>query len=89
MIIANFYFYNENPLFQYLDKGVKSLFEDFLGLDSSVDNEFFVLKIVPNLVMCGASIITTETVGVSSYEIKVESLSNFMRRFESVVKEVN
>src|SRR5699024_4641615 len=71
VVIANIYFYESDSIKQYLDDGIVELFETKLGLSEDLGKDHFITKIVPILVFCDASIITTRSEHVLSYEISV------------------
>ena len=85
MVIANIYFYETDSIKQYLDDGIVELFETKLGLSKDLGKDYFITKIVPVLVFCDASIITTRSEQVLSYEISVGDKQSFLSKVEALV----
>lgn len=87
MVIANLYFSDENLSIQFSDGIITELFEVKLGVTKEMKNDIFVTKTVPILVLCDASITTTRTDNVLSYEISVDNKESFVRKIELIIKQ--
>lgn len=90
--IADYYFDgDELSVVNYGSDDWLELFEGRLGFDpDATTKRFFVIKIVPTLIFCGASVVSTVAEGdYLKYEVTVHDVDHFMNCMEGLIAEVS
>ncbi|WP_144463431.1 hypothetical protein [Siminovitchia fortis] len=88
--IANFYFLEDGKsTVNFYNGSLVELLENKLDVDvNKLKRAFFVAKVVPVFVFCGASVVT-QNVGknkVFSYEVHVEDEESFFRNMNEFIE---
>lgn len=91
-IAANFHFVRGGKLISnFQNEGLRSVLEEKANIDlNKVTRSFFVAKVVPILIYCGASIITgyIDEEQIHYYEVKVTDYEKFVTSINDFVEQI-